>query len=191
MTPTSSLEGFFYPYEYTGNDYYGDDYYELYGEKIGTSDDGPRGEASITIIEEASTSAQQIRTLLWGTTNSEKAGYPLCGKKPGYATTSPGNGYLHVPVDENPIDDRHLRALLAKLETHEGNPDDYMRCADTTDPNRCSYLVSAGLTPTPGTFQSVVAYFQGNHPREDLGGTYPTPIQSQAARLPEETSSFT
>ena len=177
----SSLEGFFYPYEYTGNDYYGDDYYELYGEKIGTSDDGPRGEGEYYNYR---------RSLYLSPTDSDIAlGYNEFGKrlatlyvgKSWYATTSPGNGYLHVPVDENPIDDRHLRALLAKLETHEGNPDDYMRCADTTDPNRCSYLVSAGLTPTPGTFQSVVAYFQGNHPREGLGGTYPTPIQSQAA----------
>jgi type IV pilus assembly protein PilY1 len=82
---------------------------------------------------------------------------------------------MHVPVDENKSNNQQLNALLAKLQTHEGNENDYMSCTNTTDPNECSYLISAGLTPTSGTLQSVIDYFQGNYPG------YSAPIRSQTA----------
>ena len=178
-------DSFLFSRDYNTNDYY-DDTFQVYGFKTGNSDNPPPSPPA----DGAGYSSWMLTKRLYPTTDSDIAlGYNEFGKRvvllhvgdAWYATTSPGNGYLHVPVDENKTDNRQLDALLAKLQTNEGRPDDYMSCTYTTNPNRCSYLISAGLTPTPGTFQSVITYFQGNYPREERGGRYPTPIQSRAA----------
>ncbi len=176
-TPIS--DSFLFSLDYNTNDYY-DDTFQVYGFKTGTSDNPP---PSPPADGEGYFSWMSTKRL-YPTTDSDIAlGYNEFGKRvvllhvgdAWYATTSPGNGYLHVPVDENKTNNQQLDALLAKLQTQEGRPGDYMSCTSSTYPNSCSYLISAGLTPTPGTFQSAITYFQGNYPG------YPTPIQSRAA----------
>jgi type IV pilus assembly protein PilY1 len=177
-------DSFLFSQDYNPNNFY-DDTFQVYGFKTGTSDNPP----PLPPADGEGYSSWMFSMPLHPTDSDIALGYNEFGKrltllyvgKTWYATTSPGNGYLHVPVDDNPGNNRQLEDLLAKLQTHEGRPDDYMSCTNTTNPNRCSYLISAGLTPTPGTLQSAVTYFQGNYPREESGGTYPTPIQSQAA----------
>jgi type IV pilus assembly protein PilY1 len=88
-----------------------------------------------------------------------------------YANTSPGGGYLQVPVGDNQSNNQHRDALLEKLQTFENDATGYMSCPHQANPNQCSYIVNAGLTPTAGTLQTVISYFQG--------GT--TPIQATAA----------
>ncbi len=88
-----------------------------------------------------------------------------------FANSSPGGGYLHINCDDNnQADDNHKNALLAKLTTHENDETGYMSCTNTGNPNSCSYIVNAGLTPTAGTLQSATDYFTG-------AGTYTCPIQ--------------
>ncbi|MCX5917094.1 MAG: hypothetical protein NTX30_10530, partial [Deltaproteobacteria bacterium] len=93
-----------------------------------------------------------------------------------YTNTSPG-GYLQVAVEDD--NQSHRNALLAKLQTFENDPTGYMSCTNQANPNRCSYILNAGLTPTAGTLQAVISYFQGGYQQE--GRTLPTPIQASAA----------
>ncbi|HMK43182.1 MAG TPA: hypothetical protein VK445_03515 [Dissulfurispiraceae bacterium] len=80
-----------------------------------------------------------------------------------FANSSPGNGYLHVTVaDNNSANNIQKNALLTKLQTFSGDQNGYMACTNTSDPNQCSYLVNAGLTPTAGTLHSAYDYFNGN-----------------------------
>ena len=78
-----------------------------------------------------------------------------------FANTSPGDGFLHVAVADNPSDNTQKNALLAKLTLNENDENAYMSCGNTGNPNNCDYIVNAGLTPTAGTFQSAVNYLQG------------------------------
>ncbi len=88
-----------------------------------------------------------------------------------FSSSSPGDGYLHVACDDNnTANDNHKDALLAKLATHENDETGYMSCTSTSNPNSCSYIVNAGLTPTAGTLQEAIDYFTG-------AGSYSTPIQ--------------
>jgi type IV pilus assembly protein PilY1 len=78
-----------------------------------------------------------------------------------FASGSPGNGYLHVPVDNlvdkfgNPT--ATYTNVWNKLDPKENDEAGYMSCGNNT----CSYIVNAGLTPTAGTFQEAINYFQG------------------------------
>jgi type IV pilus assembly protein PilY1 len=78
-----------------------------------------------------------------------------------FANTSPGDGFLQVAVADNPSDNTQRDALRAKLTLNENNENAYMACGNTGNPNNCTYVVNAGLTPTAGTFQSAVNYLQG------------------------------
>jgi len=87
-----------------------------------------------------------------------------------FANSSPGGGYLHIGCDDNNvINDGHKNLLLAKLDMKENNETGYMSCTSTSDPNKCAYIVNAGLTPTAGTIQSAYNYFAG-------AGSYSSPI---------------
>ena len=89
-----------------------------------------------------------------------------------FANSSPGGGFLHIVCnDNNEANDGHKNALLAKLATNENDETGYMSCSNTSNPNDCSYIVNAGLTPTAGTLQSAMDYFQGTL------GNYSSPIQ--------------
>ena len=88
-----------------------------------------------------------------------------------FANSSPGTGYLQVQVNNNnSANNAQLNALLAELAPHQNDQAGYMSCTNTTNPNQCSYIVNAGLTPTEGTLQSAINYFSGS-------SSYPSPIQ--------------
>jgi type IV pilus assembly protein PilY1 len=133
--------------------------YKVYQKKTGTSD-------------QENNYSQYYTT--WGLvpTDSDYAlGYANFGRRlfsyyvgrTWFANNSPGNGYLHIQAqDNNPATDNQLSALSAKLRTYEGDESGYMSCASTGDPNSCSYIVNAGLTPTAGVLQSAINYFSGS-----------------------------
>jgi len=52
--------------------------------------------------------------------------------------------------------------LLAKLDPKENDENGYMSCSKSNK-NNCPYIISAGLTPTAGTLQSAIDYFQGSN----------------------------
>jgi len=79
-----------------------------------------------------------------------------------FANSSPGGGYLQIPAASNDTVNTQKNLLLTKLTTYSGNETGYMSCTSTSDPNSCSYIVNAGLTPTSGTLQSAIDYFTGN-----------------------------
>jgi type IV pilus assembly protein PilY1 len=91
-----------------------------------------------------------------------------------FSNGSPGDGYLHVAVDD--LTDNHGNStaahtnLLNKLDPKENDETGYMSC-NAGDKNNCSYVVNAGLTPTGGTLQSAINYFKGE-------GIYSSPIQA-------------
>jgi type IV pilus assembly protein PilY1 len=88
-----------------------------------------------------------------------------------FANGSPGDGYLHVQAnDNNNANNTQLNTHLAMLAPHENDETGYMSCNNTGDPNQCSYIVNSGLTPTAGTLQSAINYFNGS-------SSYPGPIQ--------------
>ena len=90
-----------------------------------------------------------------------------------FANSSPGPGYLHVPVATNLADNVQQNALLAQLDMKEGDEAGYMSCGSG---NTCPYIVNAGLTPIAGTLQSAIDYFKGN-----LSG-YSSPIQDSCQK---------
>ena len=96
-----------------------------------------------------------------------------------YANTSPGGGYLQVAVDDNQANNKQRDKLLAKLNAYENNPGGYMDACGESDLNRCPHVINAGLSPTAGTLQAVLSYFQGGLQQE--GNTFATPIQATAA----------
>lgn len=82
-----------------------------------------------------------------------------------FANTSPGGGYLHVPVnnlvDQGEATTTTYDALMAKLNPRENDETGYMDNCTLTDKNLCKYVISAGLTPTAGTLQNALDYFDG------------------------------
>jgi type IV pilus assembly protein PilY1 len=91
-----------------------------------------------------------------------------------FSDSSPGGGYLQVPVgnltDANGHPTTTYNNLLSKLNPNENNPAGYMSC-NQGDMNTCPYIINAGLTPTPGTFQTAINYYSG------VNG-YTSPIQA-------------
>jgi len=94
-----------------------------------------------------------------------------------FANSSPGNGYLHVACADNPTNNSQLNALTAKLAMHDNDEAGYMSCTNTGNPNACTYIVDAGLTPTGGTFQSAINYFKGENDYQS-GVANTSPIQA-------------
>jgi len=92
-----------------------------------------------------------------------------------FANSSPGDGYLHVACADNLGDNAQRDALKAKLAMHENDEAGYMSCTNTGNPNLCSYIVDAGLTPTAGTFRSAINYFKGEADYQS-GVLYTSPI---------------
>jgi len=80
------------------------------------------------------------------------------------SAASPAGGFLHVPVAINGSDNVQLNKLLAKIgpQAFKNDQTGYMACGSTgSSANRCSYIVNAGPTPTAGTLQSAMDYFNG------------------------------
>ncbi len=153
------------------------DAYQVFRVKTGSSDDMPGVEPTNAGY------SGYWRTTSYEPTDSDIAlGYKEFGRRMAitpvgrswYANTSPGGGYLQVAVGDNQSNNQQRDKLLAKLKAYENDPDGYMDTCTETDRNNCPYIINAGLTPTAGTLQAVISYFQG-------GSTFPTPIQATAA----------
>ncbi|MBF0320946.1 MAG: hypothetical protein HQL01_14200 [Nitrospirae bacterium] len=91
-----------------------------------------------------------------------------------FNNTSPGIGYLKTSVAD--MSAGQLTALNNQFASLTETQ--YMACA-SADKNTCSYIVNAGLTPTEGTLNSALQYFQGIF---NQGGVLPTPIQYKCQR---------
>ena len=98
-----------------------------------------------------------------------------------FANSSPGGGYLNVPIADNVSPgNTQLNSLLTSLGGNrtpvafQNDETGYMSCANTSNPNACSYIINAGLTPTAGTLQSAINYFKGTMVQ---GNTLTSPIQ--------------
>jgi type IV pilus assembly protein PilY1 len=78
-----------------------------------------------------------------------------------FASGSPGNGYLHVEVNDLttrfgvPTDT--YTNVWNKLDPKENDEAGYMSCGG----NACSFIMNSGLTPTAGTLQEAINYFKG------------------------------
>lgn len=158
----SSDQGYKFNYapSYSGDDSPSDTYH-VYSTKAGTSDaeDGYSGSSG---------------NGTYGATDEDTAlGFNDWGRRwiwyhtsrVWFANSSPGGGYLHTVCDTNGSNNSQRDALLAKLDMKESLTDStgYMSCT-SSDKNTCAYIVSAGLTPTAGTFQSAINYFKGVSP---------------------------
>lgn len=107
-----------------------------------------------------------------------------------FSNTSPGGGWLHTRINDNDPTSSpanvQLNALLAKLGGNNASPafqndeTGYMSCTNTSDPNSCSYIVNAGLTPTAGTLQTALNYY--NNSLTQAGIAIPTPIQNSCQK---------
>lgn len=85
-----------------------------------------------------------------------------------FASGSPGPGFLQRECYDGKV--AHVDALKAKLAYSPSYPDtyptvsgmeaNYMTCS-SSDKNKCSHIVNAGLTPIAGTLQSAIDYFKG------------------------------
>ncbi len=83
-----------------------------------------------------------------------------------FSNNSPGNGYIHVPIDNltnlDGSNSTTFNNLLSKLDEKENDENGYMSCGNS-DKNTCPYIISAGLTPTPGALQTAIDYFRGSN----------------------------
>ncbi len=83
-----------------------------------------------------------------------------------YSNSSPGDGYIHVEVDDLVDSLGNETAtydkLMEKLDPKENDESGYMSCY-YSDKNECKYIINAGLTPSAGTFQTVIDYLTGNN----------------------------
>jgi hypothetical protein len=166
---------------YAADDNY-PDYYSLYRVKTGTSDGIP------PVGTEGEGYQQFWSSENYFPTDSDIAlGYKEFGRRAVFvsvgrafhANTSPGGGYLHVPVNDNQTNNQQRDAILAKLTAYEGQPDLYMDTCTVSDLNQCPYIINAGLTPTAGTLEAANSYFKGVYAQE--GTTFASPIQEGAA----------
>ena len=150
------------------------DSYGCYQTKTGTADDG------------SGYSNHSFNMTVSPTDTDIALGYKDFGKrlywyyvgKTWFSNTSPGKGYLHVPVDNltnisgNPT--ATYTNLRNKLDPKENDETGYMSCV-AGDKNTCSYVVNAGLTPTAGTLQEALNYFKGVTP-------YTSPIEASCQK---------
>ncbi|MGZ6218884.1 MAG: pilus assembly protein [Syntrophales bacterium] len=152
--------GFCYGTAYTANDTAAGDSYSCYHTKTSNNDDYPANYAG------------NFYNGGFGPTDEDIAlGFKEFGKRQfwyhtgqtWFANSSPGDGYLHVACADNLGNNAQLNALTAKLAMHENDEAGYMSCGNTGNPNACSYIVDAGLTPTAGTFRSAINYFKGEN----------------------------
>ncbi|WP_456419431.1 pilus assembly protein [Thermovibrio sp.] len=158
---SSQGTGFAYSTSYDPREGSPYDVYRFYDEKRGTSD-GFSGYYGY-----------QGRSRLYPTDTDIALGYLDFGRRlmwyhvgrTWFSNSSPGDGYLHVPVDDL-IDEYGnttptYQELWKKLDPKEKDESGYMSCSKS-DKNRCSYIINAGLTPTAGTFRTAIDYFKGS-----------------------------
>lgn len=98
-----------------------------------------------------------------------------------YAGSSPGGGYLNVPIPANYSASTQQTALLTPLAAYvsspgfQNDPADYMSCTKTGTPNTCPQIINAGYMAFNGTLQNAMQYFNGTFAQG--GTTYASPIQ--------------
>jgi len=147
-------------YKWCSGDFCATDYYYRYRVKEGTSDwfNGYSSDKG---------------TAWFGPTDTDVAlGYKDFGRRTmsyhvgqtWFSNTSPGDGYLHVAVDDlvdqSGNDTTTFTNLWNKLDPKENDESGYMSCSNS-DKNTCSYIINAGLTPTAGTLQTAIDYLNG------------------------------
>ena len=116
----------------------------------------------IQIITRIGASFPPTPIMLWGLLILGGGCFAYYVGRTWFANSSPGGGYLQVAInDNNTANNAQLNALLAKLAPHENDEAGYMSCNNTGNPNQCSYIVNSGLTPTAGTLQLAINYFNG------------------------------
>jgi type IV pilus assembly protein PilY1 len=133
------------------------DSYTCYSNKTGTADDGSGYSGSSFGISLVPTDSDYAL----GYGDFSKRWYFSYVARTWFSNGSPGNGYLHVLVD-NLVDKFGATTatytnLWNKLDPKENDEAGYMSCGNNT----CSYVVNAGLTPTAGTLQEAMNYFKG------------------------------
>jgi len=102
-----------------------------------------------------------------------------------FSNDSPGGGYLQVSIADNNQTNTQLNSLLTELTTYENNQAGYMNCSQGSyyyyfNYNQCPHVINAGLTPTAGTLQTAINYFQGN--LSQSGTSFPTPISASCQK---------
>jgi len=148
--------------QWTSGSFCATDQYRIYTTKTGTSD----AENGYTGL---------IGTYWFGPTDTDLAlGYKDFGRRmmwyyvgrTWFSNVSPGDGYLHVPVDDLTDSDGNITStytnLWNKLDPKLNDENGYMSCSNS-DKNTCDYIINAGLTPTAGTLQTAIDYFTGNN----------------------------
>jgi len=156
--------------------------YKIYTSKTGTSDSstgysGAAGSGAFCPTDE---------DYALGFYNFGQRMYDYYTTKTWSANTSPGGGWLHSPTATanaatNPFATQ-LTDILTKLAGNNASPafqndeTGYMACTNTSDPNSCSYILNAGLTPTAGTLQSAMNFLNGTLTQGST--TFKTPIQN-------------
>jgi len=134
------------------------DNYTCYTIKTGTNDDYPGGYGGssfgMSLVPTDSDYAL-------GYGDFSKRWYYYHVGRTWFSNSSPGNGYLHVEVndltDKFGVPTATYNNAWNKLDPKENDEAGYMSCGNNT----CSYIVNAGLTPTAGTLQEAINYFKG------------------------------
>ncbi len=151
------------------------DRYRCFREKTGTSDALPEWEN--TESEAAEGYSDFFHEFIFSPTDSDYAqnildfGHFLTWNWVSltwYSNTSPGRGYLHVPVAE--LDSTQAEKLNKKLATSQFTSN------SPTDPEYP--IQNAGLTPIEGTLLTARDYFLGNLTAGDEGGPQSKPPES-------------
>ena len=155
------------------------DSYKYYSTKIGTSDLNS-GYSSQT---GSGTFSPTDSDLALGFDDFGRRNYWYYTSRTWFRNDSPGPGYLHVQaaLNSDPPTNTQKNALLTKLGGNrtpayfENDEAGYM----TWTSESASQIINAGLTPTAGTLQSAINYFNGTLVQ---GSTIPSPIQHSCQR---------
>lgn len=162
--------GFYYSPAYNAGEGSPWDVYKRYFTKTGTADD-------------ATGYDDYDADVTFQATDTDFAlGYSDFGKRMPYyyvsrawfSESSPGVGYLHVPINDLSTTVNQVAtptatytSLLEKLDPKENDEAGYLSCPPSSDKNQCKdaagkyYLINSSLTPTAGTLQTAIDYFKG------------------------------
>ena len=133
------------------------DSYTCYSNKTGTADDGSGYSGSSSGVTLKPTDSDYAL----GYGDFSQRWYFYYKGRTWFASGSPGNGYIHVEAndltDKFGVPTATYTNVWNKLDPKENDEAGYMSCGG----NGCSYIMNAGLTPTPGTLQEAINYFKG------------------------------
>ncbi|MBW2072931.1 MAG: hypothetical protein JRI89_17015, partial [Deltaproteobacteria bacterium] len=179
MYSSGSLNNAFcYSSDFTEDGNSGNDHYRCYTAKTGISDPPLGLTAGVIESPPYNYTNHWFNTTFIPTDEDIAAGFTEFGKQLSwvhtgptwFANSSPGKGYLHVPVTDSTS--AHLVSLQQKLDTCNFSTNS----ADHPNNDLDTPIRNAGLTPIAGTLESARLYFEGNLPTNQ-GGPQPSPIQ--------------